>query len=97
MSNYMIPLPEPATIASQQEGEKLNQIKIGKLIAECRRKHGLLQKAMLRLKLGWEIVCSYVFMTPEAKQGEIHIPALPDYVSGYMNDGSLNSYDMENT
>ncbi|MGN1148663.1 MAG: phosphotransferase [Lachnospiraceae bacterium] len=44
----------------------------------------------------WEIVRSYVFMAPEIKQGEINIKSLIDYISEYMECGSLNSYDIEN-
>ena len=44
----------------------------------------------------WEIVRSYVFMAPEVKQGEINIKSLIDYISVYMESGSLNSYDIEN-
>lgn len=44
----------------------------------------------------WEIVRSYVFMAPEIKQGEIDIKSLIDYISEYMECGSLNSYDIEN-
>lgn len=44
----------------------------------------------------WEIVRSYVFMAPEIKQGEIDIKSLIDYISKYMECGSLNSYDIEN-
>lgn len=44
----------------------------------------------------WEIVRSYVFMAPEIKQGEINIKSLIDYISAYMECGSLNSYDIEN-
>ena len=44
----------------------------------------------------WEIVRSYVFMAPEIKEGEIDIQALIDYISEYMEYGSLNSYNIEN-
>lgn len=44
----------------------------------------------------WEIVRSYVFVAPEIKEGEIDIQALIDYISEYMEYGSLNSYDIEN-
>ena len=44
----------------------------------------------------WEIVRSYVFMAPEVKQGEIDIKSLINYISEYMEYGSLNSYDIEN-
>ena len=39
---------------------------------------------------------SYVFMAPETKQGKIDIEKLIHYISVYMEDGSLNSYDLEN-
>lgn len=35
-------------------------------------------------------------MAPEIKQGEIDIKSLMDYISEYMESGSLNSYDIEN-
>lgn len=44
----------------------------------------------------WEIIRSYVFMAPEIKQGEINIKSLINYISKYMEEGSLNSYDIEN-
>ncbi|MGN0667501.1 MAG: DUF2087 domain-containing protein [Huintestinicola sp.] len=44
----------------------------------------------------WEIVRSYVFMAPEVSQGEINIEALIRYIAGYMEVGSLNTYDIEN-
>ena len=40
---------------------------------------------------------SYVFMAPETKQGKIDIEKLIHYISVYMEGGSLNSYDLENT
>lgn len=44
----------------------------------------------------WEITRSYVFMAPEVKQGEINIEGLINYISDYMEVGSLNAYDVEN-
>lgn len=44
----------------------------------------------------WEIVRSYVFMAPEARQGELNIEALIRYIVNYMEFGSLNTYDIEN-
>ena len=35
-------------------------------------------------------------MAPETKQGKIDIEKLIHYISVYMEDGSLNSYDLEN-
>lgn len=44
----------------------------------------------------WEIMRSYVFMTPEVKQGKIDIDGLLGYLQAYLETGNLNSYDIEN-
>lgn len=44
----------------------------------------------------WKIMRSYVFMTPEVKQGTIDIDGLLKYLQAYLEIGSLNSYDIEN-
>lgn len=43
-----------------------------------------------------ERIRSYVFMAPEIKDGKIDINSLVEYISKYMEYGSLNSYDIEN-
>ncbi|MGN1089633.1 MAG: phosphotransferase, partial [Huintestinicola sp.] len=43
----------------------------------------------------WEIVRSYLFMAPEVRHGEINTESLIRYIEGYMETGTLNSYDIE--
>lgn len=44
----------------------------------------------------WEIVRSYVFMAPECREGSIDIDGLIAYIKTYMQNNSLNAYDIEN-
>lgn len=44
----------------------------------------------------WEIVRSYVFMAPEVKEGKINIDALINYISCYLEIGTLKAYDILN-
>lgn len=44
----------------------------------------------------WEIMRSYFFMAPEVADGEVNISALINYISAYLEEGKLNSYDIEN-
>lgn len=44
----------------------------------------------------WEIIRSYVYSSPLCVNGEIDIPDFLEYVRIYLEDGELNSYDLEN-
>lgn len=44
----------------------------------------------------WEMIRSYVYASPLCVNGEINIADFTEYVRTYLEDGALNSYDLEN-
>jgi len=70
---------------------------ISQLLCEEHQINGIIDwTTACRHPLIWEVVRSYVFMAPECGEGRIDLDRFERYLRTYLQQGILNTYDIEN-